>query len=218
MTRENPLDEDAPNRISTAKRRRFGYDAKQPDEPYRAARRYLESRVGDKWDDVWADICNAPKDKKEILNLIKKNPDSFVYLKCYKKDDGIYTCVSYLGEYRVDKEVINNYSYFDKMLYVFDGILKKKNVERKVSPKEQKVIKFNESEYVQKDGIWYKVILKDITYPWYIGSSCDTLRKYRFTFTDGYKFYGRSVYCSEHFPLKEKELKALKDFIKKNNN
>jgi hypothetical protein len=221
MSRENPLSEDAPIFVSTAKRRQFGYDAKRSDRPYKEAKRYLRGRVGDKWNDVWADICSkfAPQDKKEVFDLIKeelsKSWSSLVYLNCFEHMGAIYTNTAYYSEYRVDKQT-HYYKRSGITLYVFDGILRETILERVTRPKEQKVVQFNKQEFAQKDGVWYRVILKPISYNRFAaGYGCyDTLRKRGFSSGDGYRFYGREVYCSAHYPLKNKELKALKDYLR----
>lgn len=218
MSRENPLSEDAPKFASTAKRRQFGYDAKQSKDPWNLAYRYLQSRVGDRWNNVWADICsaNALIDRKNIFNLIKEqvNRGYMVYLDCFEKDGAVYR-YRYGEEYRVDKKKIYA-RYKRSQFYVHDGILKSTEWEKVDRPKEQKTVEFNGQEFAQKDGVWYRVVLKPISFydirmyrPAY-----DTLRRRAFSSSDGYRFYGRPVYCSAHYSLKNKELKSLKDYIK----
>jgi hypothetical protein len=222
MSRENPISEDAPIFASTAKRRQFGYDAKRPNEPWNQAYKYLESRVGDRWNDVWADICmttdsswNVDRDKEKVFNLIREqvNRGNMVYLDCFERDGAVYHC-RYGEECRVDKEKV--YARYKRaQLYVHNGVLRSTEWEKVERPKEQKVVQFNGQEFAQKDGVWYRVVLKPISHydiRMYI-SSYDTLRKRSLSCGDGYRFYGRSAYCSAHYPLKNKELKALKDHI-----
>ena len=217
------ISEDQPTYQSMGKNRQFGYNAKRSTEPYKEARKYLASRVGDEWNKIWADICsaNVPRDKARIFNYIREQ-SHLVYLNCFQKEDGgIYTISDYVSEMRVDKEISYGWRNTHR-LYVYNGILCKTIFEKYIRPKEQKVVKFNNQEFVQKDEIWYRVILKPNVFPKYsLGyfGGYDTLRKKRISNSDGYRFYGRNdVYCFAHYPLKNKELKALKNFLKEQSN
>lgn len=210
------MQEDAPSLQSMSKHRQFGYNCKERKEERNEARRWLSARVGDKWSDVWADICNPPKDKEKIFNYIREsvNKGWLVHLNCFKKDDGGIYSNSRYGEERVDKEIVY-WKCGICTLYVYNNILYKSVQEKYIRSKEEKTISFNNNVYAQKDGIWFRVILKPVLYnPYVLRFSYDTLRKKFFSHSDGYKYYGECVYCCQHFPLKAKELKELKKFLK----
>ena len=207
--------EDLPTFQSTAKRRQFGYDAKETKDPWNEGKRYLGRRVGESWNTVWADICTPQQDrgKAKLFSFLKQqiNEGHLVYFNCFKKDDGIYTI--WYNEFRVDKEITHGWRR-SKEYYVYNGILCQTAYETIVRPKELKVVKFNDVEYAQKDDVWFKVVLKPIGLSW-TGryNSYDSLRKKIISHGDGYMYYGRPVHCSAHYPLKTKELRALKTFL-----
>lgn len=215
------LSEDDPTRMSTSKRRQFGWDCNRRSREgaiYSRMDRWLNSKVGSNWNNVWADICSKspPKDKAQMFSLLREHPEHFVILNCYKKEDGgIYT-LGWRGiESRVDK---TTYLYKNKdAFYVYENILRKTRVEKNKQPTLPKVVSFEGNDYYKKDGIWYRIILKGFDHILY-HLFYDSLhkRKYDFCPSDGYKYYGKPVFCHQHFPLKSKELSALKKHLRAN--
>lgn len=209
-------DEDAPTFMSTSKRKQFGYDAKTPELKYNLIRRYLKSKVGMHWNDVWADICyrNAPKDKKDLYKLIKEEVNNYIYFNCFEEDGAIYT-FDRRTKRRMDKGVNYQWSGIRDQFYVYNGTLYCTLWEKQDTVTEQKTIVFDGAEYFKHYDIWYRVVLKSFGLPrcWDDLSGYDSLRRKFFGPSDGYRFYGRAVYCSAHYPLNNKELKALKNHL-----
>jgi hypothetical protein len=65
-----PLDE-APCRESTAPNRRHGYDGKEQTDLLGPLRRFLEKRLGRRWDDVFAEVCARTSARNAVQSHLR---------------------------------------------------------------------------------------------------------------------------------------------------
>lgn len=101
-----------------------------------AARRYLSSKVGQKWDDIYSELINR------FGESVKKDLDFYIDLNAYVKDGEIWHIAPYCGESRV------SYGFY---VLSSDGILRE--VPRKRSRVKWSYFKNPEDRVKYKDGL-----------------------------------------------------------------
>lgn len=131
----------------------YSYDRKSFGENLGPLKRFLESRVGHKWDDINSEVREHIDTGNQVQNHILQHMYDYVELNCTTIDGKIY---------KSDGEDLRHY-----MKYYVDqtGILKKVP-QRPVRIKEKKndEVKIDDMLYAEKiEGIWYIIQYARIT-------------------------------------------------------
>lgn len=202
--------EDYPKRESMSGPRRFSWDAKKYRGPARynehnkPAHRYLMSKKGKKWADVWSEICNT--NKHDFFKYLREKIDWFIYRNCSYDSEGNLT----------NNGRIVRPTYYWSTIYVDpkDDIIKlipKRKIERE--KRKSNLIHYKNRTYAYKDGILYDVKISKITkfFDEKYFRPYDVLLKKQITRMSAIHYYGAEVYCSE----KSQVSKRLKRKIEK---
>lgn len=135
----------------------LGWDAKHYHlgENLGALKRFVESKVGQHWDSVYAGICEHLNRSSTTHAHIFQHLFGYIETKCYWKDGVLYSC-SFYGD-----RSSRPYEVMPGEIYVCpkSGMIRRMK-QRRSQPKkkEAKVIRVNDLEYYEKhEGIWYLV-------------------------------------------------------------
>lgn len=141
--------ESLPNRESTAKRRLFGYDCKHNSRWHLNIDKFLLSRIGRKWSNVYSELC--------------KKKDKFV-----AADDSIDRLI----KYSVKVDFSNKLEHYQDFFVDESGILQKvKKVsykKRQKTPSVDYLVIDGETYGLRSDGMWYHLLFKPIPEPKYV--------------------------------------------------
>lgn len=209
------LSEDDPTRMSTGKRRQFGYNCKRRSREsalYAKINRWLNSKVGSNWNNVWADICKGHDntDKDELRKATRDAIDYYVEQNVMIKD----------GEMKRSNGK-NIYSPF----YVHPStkiLCAAPNRPKYRLPKPVRPIEYDGQKFFKEDDIWYQVILKDIEqidrvkYPKYYNTwwdVYDVFKKAFMTERECIRFYGSSVYCVAKKQIGKRLIKKIENHL-----
>lgn len=130
--------ENSPKREPT-KLRDFWNDSRCP---FASWKRYFESRLGEKWDDIYSDI-------KKDFDKHRFNIDWYVELNVYKEGNKVFNSR--------DIELSN------RDFYVYEGILCRYEKKKIKKTKPIDYLRINNYMVMRKDnGIWYILFLKDL--------------------------------------------------------
>jgi hypothetical protein len=142
--------------VSSARRRQYGWHAKELSDFLTPLRRYLHKQVGRPWDKVYAEIRKAVPEGLHGDHLWSHIRHE-VRVHCYERDGRVFTVAPYWGEEEVSG------------LYVHPrtGLLSRKRRASKppIKPRPVNEIALSDSEEFRKiDGVWYhrKFVLIDI--------------------------------------------------------
>jgi hypothetical protein len=165
--------EDLPQRESMRRRHHTG-NRKRLNEFLSPLKRFLRSKIGQIWDDVYSEICENINCNNAVQFHILQHLDGYVFTKCHKLDgrDGIYTW-DYGREIRVDEQdkmrAVAGPLYPRFYVHPETGMLHEmtyrgeKNTwqEKNRLEKLEYFRKIGEYEVLKKiDGIWYHCYLK----------------------------------------------------------
>lgn len=197
-----------PQRESTAKRRLYGWDCKRCDLKF-PMRRFLESHVGEVWNDV----------HKKIHHL----KDKF--------SGGEYTVDQVIGWY-VSFGEIKNHRFYD--FYIDDNGILCKNERRKYVGEVDKTIYYvtidKQAFGLRNDGMWYKIYFEWIPEPHYVwreevfcGKAMWLKRNlsdkvydvwfHRYLSQPADSPWHNNGYCSRYTQVNKKELRSIKKFL-----
>jgi hypothetical protein len=142
------VDEDfdaGPGRESLTKK--MGWDMKSQTDVLGPLKKFLQSNLGRRWDDVWSEICEHNKDWM---------------------GDHLKRHVGYMVE--TDVRITEQRDLTDNAGFHFDGFyvdpetgkLEKKERQRwRYKPRPQTIFHLNGTDYYKYDGIWYRVVVKE---------------------------------------------------------
>lgn len=205
------------DRESTSRHRKHGWDAKEFSERLGPLRKFLRSRVGQSWNDVWSEICASLKADSVVQNHVRDHVGWDVEQDVIMVD----------GEPIHSTKDMGVYSLF----YVNPdtGILCEtpKNKRRKWAgyPKQYVPGENDMHQYHIIDGVWYEVELapfpartKDSWGYWRPDTVKDVLMNrnpkgqimWGVTRNDCKRKYGSEVYGVSKHQLNKKEIKRLK--------
>lgn len=178
---------------------RFGQDRRAcGDTRHKGARQYLTSKVGQDWNEVWADICRAPKTHK-FKRYLRENIDWWV-----DRNTSL-----------VNGQVFGKYGEIRYRFYVDP------TTNRLVKPPKIKYGQFEpliklyliDSQYywIDKYGIFYKVYFYDFRMLTFF--KYDQIIKKEITFFEADELYGFRKFCYKKEQVRSKELKEIKKKI-----
>jgi hypothetical protein len=208
------VDEDfdaGPGRESLTKK--MGWDMKSQTDVLGPLKKFLQSNLGRRWDDVWSEICEHNKDWM---------------------GDHLKRHVGYMVE--TDVRITEQRDLTDNAGFHFDGFyvdpetgkLEKKERQRwRYKPRPQTIFHLNGTDYYKYDGIWYRVVVKE----WKREPADRYARHYHandvfgnggFDYHNGWSLerrlinaYGKLVYCTSKQQANSKECKLLNDMAEK---
>jgi hypothetical protein len=139
-----------------------GYNRKSLNENLSPLRRFIASRVGRVWNDVWSEICENINSDSTVQKHVLDHAKDYVYTNCYFDDAGNVWCNdSYSGPRLISPAYPSRYS-MEHYEEPNTGILK----QIKIVPypkKKEEVIRINVGNNKQLhklENIWYLVTLK----------------------------------------------------------
>lgn len=136
--------------------RKLHKDQKQLNENLSPLKRFLESKRGQRWDDIYSEMREHVSAGNEVQNHILSHLNNYVELDCVTLDDG--------NVVRSNGEKLSTYSpyYVDQ-----DGILKQKVKQGRWRDKKKRnkdSIRISHMVYAERiNDIWYIVQYKNIT-------------------------------------------------------
>jgi hypothetical protein len=209
--------EDAPTKISTAKRRLYGWNAKNgwgESKLWKAADSFLRSKVGHHWDSVYSEISekHGDPDKDALRKFMKRqiSKSFLVALNCEFDEEGNV----------VEKPFRRIYDTF--FVHPTTKILCETPKRKRQRPKSTpRLVTFDSKEYApDNNGVWYEVSLRElsntsITYFRDIGAYDVLLELTISSSWDLRRAYGRNAYCYSKKQigkrLKNRIMKYLED-------
>lgn len=167
--------------------------------------RFLLSKVGCKWDDVYSEICAGLHTDSSVQSQVRDHVLDFVAVDCFVDNGEIYDAKYPRHPLHAGR---------CRNLYVLDGILcksPKKEKYKQYSPK----LKFGAGicSLLYK-GIWYEVTLERAN-PWprkidgRNASIRDQFLGHVNNLDELYNFYGSYVYCTKKRQMNTKEIKKV---------
>jgi hypothetical protein len=162
--------------------------------------RYLLSKVGCQWDEVYSEICKGLSQDSVVQSHVRDHVFDFVTVDCYEENGYIYDA-------KHPNSPMDSYGKYHS-LYVLNGLLCKMP-QRKRKRWRQPPPKFHVGvQALQYCDIWYEVelvafdanmecVLKDM----FLGSMVD-----RFRLKD---FYGSYLRCTRKRQMNSKEIEKL---------
>ena len=142
---------------SSARRRRYGYDAKQFGENLGPLKKFLTSRVGSKWDDVYSELCSVLSKDSVTQSHVLDHAKWYVEQNVFGFDaDGIP-----LNE--------RGFSVYEIFYVDADGILQKTpRKKRQKRLPEKTYVRINDILYGKRsDGLWYRLFFDIVPEPDY---------------------------------------------------
>lgn len=143
-----------------------GWDRKSLNENLSPLKKFLFSRVGRKWDDVWSEVCENINSNSTVQKHVLDHARDYVVTDCYYDAEGkVWYNSPYHGPELVSPV---EYAKYGNHLYVEPGtgILRKTtiiHVKKKEKKKPINRIDLGYNKQLHKvDGIWYEVALKEI--------------------------------------------------------
>lgn len=138
---------------SSSRRKRYGYDCKQPNGSSSPFKKYLASRVGFPWNDTYSDICKhlSYKELDNVVWMVEENVVGF-------DNEGI--------PYNYEKYSVHSKFYVDGK-----GILRQTPKRKRAKPltKAPTYLTIGSSTYgKRKDGLWYRLYFRYIPEPKYV--------------------------------------------------
>lgn len=184
----------SPKQESMKKRHRVALDSKELTDHIEPLHRYLLSKVGEPWDDVWSDICK----------VLKGNGLQAAHVKQHVKwaVDGI----PHSGECFFNDEDWHSPRF--GVVYVDENGIVQKNYRERRDPIEVNYVTINGLNYAECEEGWFQVELDWISC-WPDKKDWDALNKRYMTAEELKEFYGISVRCYKRHSLNKKQLKAL---------
>jgi hypothetical protein len=186
---------------SIRKKWKASHEEKQFSEKLGPLYRYLLSKVGCPWDEVYSEICKGLSQDSVVQSHVRDHVFDFVTVDCYEENGYIYDA-------KHPSSPMDGYGKYHS-LYVLNGILcklphRKRKSWRKEPPKFHvgtQVLKYRdiwyEVELVAFEDPNSKVSLKDM----FLGQVSDRWKLH--------KFYGAYLRCTRKRQLNSKEIEKL---------
>lgn len=150
-------------------RRANGWDRKELNENLNPLRRFLDSQVGRRWDDVYAEICENLDTGSTVKQHVRQHIEDFIELKTYVgEDDEIWCTPRWGAAYRVEE------TYAFRQLYVDprDGVIRRgkapswkqdqkaRAAERRREKHAKERVISKELRFEKIDGVWFRLRMK----------------------------------------------------------
>lgn len=212
--------EDLPKQESISKKWKIHYGGKNLNENLSPLKRFLRSRIGQRWDDVWSEICEQLDNGSAVKKHVKDHAIQYVETNILMVDGNpYYHSMSYKsGGWR---PLYSRNRWTEFYVNPDTGILctAPKEPEKPLKPDWWKTIKCDDGSYHEYlDGVWWNVLttvekrlVKEPLYEY--KRDPDTGKK-------EYKFWGRyydkirTVETKTRRQLNKKDIKALKKWFK----
>jgi hypothetical protein len=181
-------DSELPTYESMTKKYRMFWSGKSPDYTT-VVRKFLQSKVGENWDDVYSELCSKLEDKdRECI---------FWYVNIYNKIDRWFAPFHVSEKGILEKRKDSSYSN-----YQYE------------KPK-KRIIEFEGQEYFCYEDIWYAVTSTTETkVKTYYGRDMNIKDVFfEFNHTLAFKEYGCNRICTSKRQVNSKICKKLRDFI-----
>lgn len=147
-------DEDAPSR---ERMKAHNYENKDQTDLLGPLRKFLRTRLGRRWDDVWSEVC-AHADARSLMGEhLRRHVDQYVDQLRLGPDGVLY------DKYGYPFKTESHWDYKQYYVDPRDGVLKA--VTYVPWPKREKielVLELNGQQYHKHDGIWYRVQMREI--------------------------------------------------------
>lgn len=154
-------------RESMTHRYNIGYNRKELNENLSPLRRFIESRCGELWDDVYSDICSTFSMNTTVEQHILLHVEQYVHTNTVMHEiDGVMR-VCHRGYYGNGLYPIDESHWYDFYVHPETGILTKskyvsyrtkRKQEKAAKEKNKHILQLGKWEYlISRDGIWYQV-------------------------------------------------------------
>lgn len=144
------ITEESPSREGKS---RIGFDNKHTSGLYGPIRKFLQSKVGQRWDSVWSEVCKNSKD--ELGSVLRERVLNVVAVRCTIDED---------GEFLIDGR---RWVHYDFYVYPETNILTKSvnkprrypapNLNSHAKRPSGKIYTMDGMEYYCSEDIWYRV-------------------------------------------------------------
>lgn len=159
--------EDLPRNQGMTRPHRMNWGGKELNENLAPLKRFLQSRVGHKWDDVYSEISENLKVTSAVQQHVRDHVSDFVVTKVAVDDDGELWGMRWGRPYKIGSGWRHQELYVDPR----DGILKQTPAQpRLASYQERRAAEFahsvrvidNTTELRKHKGIWYWCEVKPV--------------------------------------------------------
>ena len=142
------ITEESPTREGKS---RIGFDNKHTSGLYGPIRKFIQSKVGQRWDSVWSEVCENSKDK--LGSVLRERILNIVAVKCTIDEDG-----SFLIDGR-------RWVHYDYYVHPKTNILTKSEQKSRIYPRPAKpsdkpsgkIYTMDGMEYYCHENIWYRI-------------------------------------------------------------
>jgi hypothetical protein len=187
----------------------YGYDRREQTDVLGPLKKFLKSKIGQPWNDVWSEVCKVNDNRSVIGSHVRDHIRWMVEFNIVKCEDGLY---SYYGRY--SRFPLKNSFYVDqKGILCYTGSTKYKRYKPK-----KKIINLNGLYFYKHEGIWYKVEIchmpKNNNNSFWPGK--DAFGYYLDNVgypTDCKSVYGEAVYVVSKKQIGKRMIKILEKFI-----
>ena len=208
------LIEDRPTRIGLRKFNRIygSGDLKRRTDLLNPLCRYLEKQVGSPWDEVWSDICANTTGL--MGDHVKEHAINYVVVYVKRTDDGELISGDYTYSSHGWFKIGSGELYVDPDTDILCKTAEKKRYKFGKNKRKSKIIRINEQQYFQHQGIWYRVKTKPVEEVKAISSRfrsfwpTDVFGNHLADY-DIWRFYGEDVFCIWKQAANKKEIKLL---------
>ncbi len=139
-----------------------GWNCKSLNENLNPLKKFINSRVGQKWDDVWSEICQEINSNSTVQKHVLDHAKDFVETGCYYDSQGRVWTNTTSGPMLVSP--VTYYKYSSKHYAEPEtGILRKVKIIDTKAKKEKPIERVdigNNQQLHKLEGIWYCVNLK----------------------------------------------------------
>lgn len=164
---KNDLSEDAPTWEGTGKGRKAAGEYKSFDDHIRPLYRYLDSKIGCRWDDVYGEIAEyLPGNTMAGHHIREQHVKQMVSLHPQYNDGKYGSYVRAYGEAPRDKPIGWKFVefHYGEFYVDLDGILRRAPKKKyKAPPKEVTKKTVDDHVYEKIGGIWYEVVYQTYT-------------------------------------------------------
>jgi len=167
---------------------------------FKQCRAYLKSKVGQNFNDVWADICNADYREQPFKKILRNDIDIYVNFEIGLDQDG---------------ELFTYYGRIPLGIYIDP----KNNQLCYRAPKKYKkapnnrIMEIDGVKFVEYEGLYYSVKLIDFIKEWWYSklfTLYDVLFKRAMSYDELLSFYGAPLICVSKTQATSKQLKEIK--------
>jgi hypothetical protein len=210
--------EDRPSNESMRFRHIYGGQAKELNENLSPLWRFLCSKVGQKWDDVFSEICENISTRSTVQQHVRDHVMQYVETNVGINEDGLPYDKSYPSRWIRPRTFYENDLYVHPVTRILSRGTEKYNRSSWRTPKvDPDKTKIGKTDYVRHKGLWYQVVMKkwDVSYLKEVKIG-DTITKSR-VYTPVFDVFGVNIegraggvyYAAEKKQLNSKDLRKL---------